>query len=242
MDPVVDPANPNPDVTPDPNKSLLDGEAADPKAQGEKSLLDQAAAEAKAAQEAADKKILDTPDEQLDDEGKAKKAELVKAKADADAAKAKADGVPEKYEFKMPEGVKLNQGFVDRITPILKEEKISQKTAQRLADVYIEQQKADAKVSEDAWAKFDEEQRKATLESLGVNYKEEIAYAAKIRDKFLSEKTRELLRASGVDNNKDFISDIIKLGKVISEAKLFDGKPGASGTKSAAETMYPNLK
>ena len=243
MDPVIDPAIQKPESVAS-APSLLDGGEPKPTPPGEgTSVLDQAAAEAKAAQDAADKIILETPDDQLDDAGKAKKVELVKAKETADktaADKAKAEAVPEKYEFKMPEGMTLNQAFADKVTPVLKEGKVSQAVAQKLVDMYIEQQKIDADTQAAGFKKWLEDAQKETIEALGANYKEEMAYAAKLRNNFFSAETMEILNASGVSNNKSFILDLIKIGKLFSEAKLIDGKPQAgAGPVNPADVLYP---
>ena len=243
---IVPPAAiPNPQsATPAPDKSLLDGGEPKLTPSGEEpSVLDAAAAEAKAAQDAADKVILETPDDQLSEEDKAKKVTLVKAKEEADkvaAEKAKADVVPEKYEFKMPEGMTLNQAFADKMTPILKEGKVSQAVAQKLVDAYIEQRKSEDDVQKATFDKFLEDAKKETIATLGANYKEEMAYAAKLRNNFFSPETMEILNASGVSNNKSFILDLIKIGKLFSEAKLIDGKPQIpAGPKSPADILYP---
>lgn len=242
---VKDPANPNPDpnVVP-PDKSLLEG--GDKPAGGQKpegSVLDQAAQDAKAAQEAEDKKLLETPDEQLDEAGKTKKAALVKAKTDAEAkaaADAKAKQVPEKYEFKIPEGMTLDQALVDKVTPVFKAKGFNQEQAQAVVDMYIETQNAATKVQEENYQKFLEDSKKETLQTLGAKYKEEIAYAVKIRSLF-SEETRELISAAGLGDNKCFLLDLIKIGKMFSEAKLIDGRSAAgAGEQSPGSVIYPN--
>jgi hypothetical protein len=249
-EPVIDPAaTPNPaDAKPvapavtDPNLLSEAGKetpAADPGKTP--NVLDDAAKAAQAAKEAEDKRLLETPEDQLSEEDKAKKAEVVKAKeaaktkADADA---KAKQVPEKYEFKVPEGMSLDQGFVDKITPVFKEMKLSQADAQKLADIYAQNLKAQSEAQAASFKQYLKESYDETVKALGPKYKEELAHVAKIRDRFLSPETREMLDASGLSNNKALILDLIKLGKLISEDKLVNGKPDASGGKSRAETIY----
>jgi hypothetical protein len=183
-----------------------------------------------------EKRLLETPDEQLSDPDKAKKAEIVKAQE----ADAKAKEVPEKYEFKVPEGMTLDQGLVDKISPVLKELKISQAGAQKIADIYAENQKAVADAQAENFKQFLKESYDETVKALGVKYKEELAYVAKVRDRFLSPETQEMLDASGLSNNKAFILDLIKLGRLISEDKIATGASETpAGAKSAAEKLYP---
>lgn len=184
-----------------------------------------------------DKRLLDTPEDQLSPEDKTKKGELVKA----NEAKAEAGKVPEKYEFKMPEGITLDQARVDKFSPVFKELKITQEGAQKLVDLDIELRKADADAQATTFKQFLKESYDETVKELGANYKAELAYVAKVRDRFLSEETQEMLDASGLSNNKAFILDLIKLGKLITEDKTPSGGPASpAGEKSAADTLYPD--
>ena len=245
MDPVTDPAatpNPaDPNLAPvvDPNKetSLLDG-AGQPKK--DDSILDEAAQKAKTDQEAADTALLTKEDKDCTPEELTKKTELkeAKAKKESDVDKGKA---PEKYEFKVPEGMTLNQALADKVSPILKTMNLSQENAQKLMDVYVEQLKVDEDVKAADFKKFVDDSKQETIKDLGANYQTEMAFAAKVRTRFLSEATIELLNASGLSNNVSFIKDLIGIGKQVSEDILVEGKEASGGAeKSAAEKMYPN--
>jgi len=220
--------------------------AADAKATSEDgTLLDQAGAEEKAAQLAEEKRILEADDRDLSPDERSKKVELVKAQEEtklADAAKAAAAAVPEKYEIKPPEGMQLDQAMMEKAAPLFKELKLSNEGAQKLANFYaatlgeIQQKQADA------FKAFIDNAKTETIKALGANYKQELAYAAKVRDRFLSPETVETLNAVGLANDVNLIKDLIKLGKLISEDRLIEGKrevPNAD--KSAAEVMYPDL-
>jgi len=217
------------------------GQKAEPK-----SLMDDASAEDKAAQEAEDKRILDAKDEDLKPEEKTKKAEILKAKEDADKA-AKENVVPEKYIFKVPEGMALDEKLVEKITPILKEGNVTQATAQKLADAYAdaakEGQKAFEKVQEDNFNKFVDGLKAETLKELGVNAKVELAAAAKARDRFASKELITKLNQSGLANDKDMIKLFITIGKAISEHKVIEGAPaGAGGGKDPIKILYDAQK
>lgn len=53
----------------------------------------------------------------------------------ADPDKTGEEGVPEAYEFAMPEGVEIDQEAVDRYSPVFKELKLTQAQAQKLVDL-----------------------------------------------------------------------------------------------------------
>jgi len=184
-----------------------------------------------------EKTLLETPDEQLDETKRAQKAELVKA----NEAKAKAGEVPEKYEFKIPEGMTLDQALVDKVSPIFKEMKLSQGDAQKLVDFYSENQKVIADAQAANFKQFLKESYDETIKGLGATYKEQLAYVAKVRDRFLSEESQEMLDASGLSNNKAIITDLIKLGKLISEDNAPAGVSATpAGEKSVASMLYPD--
>lgn len=238
------PANETPAA--DPKDTLLSSAGQEENGAGDGTVLDDAAKLAKEQQEAEEKRLLDADDSTLSAEDKAKKDEIVKAKTEAKAkadADAKAKQVPDKYEFKVPEGMTLDTTLVDKVSPLFKELKLSQADAQKLADIYIEQQKAMVDVQSAAFQKFLKDSKDETIKALGANYKADLAYVAKVRDRFLSQETREMLDASGLSNNKALILDLIKIGKLISEDKLVSGRPaGAAAERSRAEIMYPSAE
>jgi succinate dehydrogenase flavin-adding protein (antitoxin of CptAB toxin-antitoxin module) len=230
---------------PKPTEETLLG-AADAKATSEDgTLLDQAGAEEKAAQLAEEKRILEADDRDLSTEERSKKAELVKAQEEtklADAAKAAAQAVPEKYEIKPPEGMSLDPTMMEKAAPLFKELKLSNEGAQKLANFYAETLKQMQQQQADGFKAFLENSKQETIKALGANYKQELAYAAKVRDRFLSTETVETLNAVGLANDVNLIKDLIKLGKLISEDKLVEGKRVIPDSeKSAAEVMYPDL-
>lgn len=225
-----------------------------------KSLLDQAKApaaaetpEQKTAREATEtenKRLLAADDKALSAEDLAKKQALVKA-AD-DAKKAEGDKnkgqAPEKYEFKAPEGMTLDQALVDKVSPIFKELGLTQEQANKLFNAYAENVKvstaAIAKAQDDSFNKFVEGLKDETIKSLGADYEKELSFAARARDRFASTELIEKLNQSGFANDKDMIGLFIKIGKLISEDKTINGaagQPGAEG-KVTASQMFPSME
>jgi len=241
-DPITPDANPNPsDAAPAEDKSLLDGGTPPLSVSEDKSILDAADAVVKEQTDADNKRILEAKEEDLSPEDLAKKPELLKAQADAKAkeeADAKAKVVPEKYEFKAPEGMTLDIAAVEKVTPLFKELKLTQEQAQKLVDVYATQVKSihDAQAAD--FAKFVESEKQATIKALGANYKEELSYAAKFLDKFANPKVRELFNGSGLGNNIEVIKMFIQAGKLVSEGKLIEGKVDVAADRSAADILY----
>jgi len=184
-----------------------------------------------------EKRLIETSDEQLSDVDKAKKAELIKANDEA----VKGNTVPEKYEFKVPEGMTLDQALADKVSPILKKGKVTQAIAQEITDAFSAHQQEQIKAQDATLKKFKEDSYKETITALGSEYKKELVFLARVRDRFFSEETQEMIDNSVLASNKAFVMDLIEIGKLISEDKIPGGRPATSaGELSAARTLYPN--
>lgn len=203
------------------------------------SILDTAVDTQKQTEE---KRLLDSKTEDLSDEDKVKQAELLKAN-EAKVAKA----VPEKYEVKVPDGFSKDMSLLNALTPAFKEIGITNEQAQKIADAYMpffkekeaEGRKMVQAEQEQNFKAFTESEKKNTLEKLGSKATETLAFVAKFRDAHLSKTTQEFLNASGLANNYDFIQDMAKFGRLISEDRLVDGKTrGMTQQKTDGEVLY----
>lgn len=209
-----------------------------PDSVGDKSILDESLDE---AGQAENKRLLEADPKTLNADELAARKVLEDAKA-AEAAKT----IPEKYVLKLPDGMTEDAALMGKITPIFKEIGITGEQAQKIVDVYApyvqakfaEQQKAFLAAQENNFKNFLEAERKTTMEKLGANAKQELVFAAKSRDRFLSKETQELLNAAGIANNHAFITDLIRIGKAISEDKLVEGTRRNVSTKSDGQVLY----
>ena len=210
----------------------------------EKEVVKEPTAEEKAVkveQEAANKKLLETDDKDLKPEDLAKKQELVKAKQEADAAGNK---VPEKYEFKLPEGQALDTGLLDKVTPVMKELGLTQVQAQKLVDVYApyikEQSAALVKQSQEESMKvFNQmktEWKDQTNKLLGAEPAKELAYAAKFINKFGSPELRQMFNDTGVGNHPELVKLLVAAGKAISEDAMPRGKTTSEAKEGGIDT------
>lgn len=147
--------------------------------------------------------------------------------------------VPEKYEFKMPEGMEIDNQLVEAITPVLKEAKVTQEVAQKIADAYSAKVKADAEAQAKAYNEAIEAEKSDTVKALGADHAEQMAFMAKTRDRFFSKETIAMLEARGSANNVHFVQDMIKIGKLISEGRLVEGVNAQGG--ATPQTMFPSM-
>jgi hypothetical protein len=184
-----------------------------------------------------EKRLLETPEADLSAEDKTARAALIKARDDA-AKAAQAKGAPEKYaDFKVPEGVEVNQPMLEEFKTTAKKHNLTQEAAQELIDLQVKHVQG---ISEGLLTTFNQiktDWKKETVQELGADYKKELVYAGKAIDKFGTPELRVLLNQTGVGNHKELVKFFVKIGKTVSEDTFVDGK-NRTGKKSDAELFY----
>lgn len=175
-------------------------------------------------------------------------AAATEAAKSAEAAKA-AEGavaqVPEKYDFKVPEGMTLDTALVAKVEPIFKELKLTQEGAQKLVDSFAEYRKADAQAQTDAWAKTQQEwiaSLKDDKDFGGTNFDANLG-KAQTAVALLEGKVpgfRDMLKATGMDNNPHMVRGFAELGKMMAEDKFETGQGSAKADDSPAKRMFGN--
>ena len=155
--------------------------------------------------------------------------------------------VPEKYEFKLPEGVTLDEASMALIAPAFKELGLSNEQAQKLVDLQMTLNKS----NEDAYAQsFDQyvENLKVEAKTYFVTKLPEVMRnMARARDMLLPKTAdgkehplQEKLRISGLANDKDVIELFDKIGRTIGEGRFVQGKQSAPAKGKSGETMEQN--
>lgn len=182
---------------------------------------------------------------------------------EADAGKdgeGKADDVvPEAYDLKLTvtskdeEGkdveteIEMDKVLLEKATPILKELKLTNEQANKLAPVVLDvqermlqQQSDDHKAMVATWAR----EAEADKEIGGKNWKETQALAAKALDHFGAPKGsefRQLLDDTGLGNHPTMIAMFRKIGASVKEDdKLERDTTNPQGKKDKLETLYPD--
>lgn len=149
--------------------------------------------------------------------------------------------VPEKYEFKAPEGKELDASVMGHLGEVAKELGLSQDNAQKIVDkmapvLEARQQEALATVR-NQW----EEASKSDKEFGGDKLPESLAMAKKALDTFGSPELNTLLRDSGLGNHPEIIRAFVKAGKAISQDTIATNGGGSQNakTESTADILYP---
>lgn len=154
--------------------------------------------------------------------------------------------VPEKYEFKAPEGVTFDTAQIDAFSPVAKELGLSNDQAQKLVDIHVAQTQAAQAAQHEAWeavAKQWADEARADKEIGGVKFDESIRFASKAIDKFGSRELREALDTSKMGNHPAVVRFFVTVGRQLAEDAMLNGNAAQGGVpKTLAEKMFPDLK
>jgi hypothetical protein len=154
-------------------------------------------------------------------------------------------GPPDKYELKLPDGSRLEAGYVDKIAAYAKAHGLSQDAAQDLLNresvnrnEYQEAQVAQLKAQSDAWK---EEFMNDPVVG-GEKGVENAELAHRALKQFADEPFVEELEKTGLGNHPGLMKTFLRIGKAMSDGKFVITKtPGGGGEKkSAEEKFYPN--
>lgn len=167
-------------------------------------------------------------------------------KTDAKETEGKADDkgapvVPEKYEFKMPEGVELDTAAAEEFSVLAKELKLDQATAQKVADIGAKMAQKQAERHAETVKGWTTES-KADKEFGGDNLQQNLATAQKAIDTFGSKELKSLLTSSGLGNHPEIIRFAFNAGKAISEDGFIrSGSRTSTPAQSLEKRLYPNM-
>lgn len=165
--------------------------------------------------------------------------------AKGDGSSATQNVVPEKYEFKAPEGVTFDGELVGEFEGIAKELGLSQANAQKVTDIGAKMaQKFQSKQAEAMQQLSTEWVAAATSDKEfgGEKLNENLAVAQKALTTFGTPELRGLLEQSGFGNNPEVIRFMYRAGMAISEDKLVTGGArSATSGQTQAQRLFPNM-
>lgn len=175
---------------------------------------------------------------------KAAPADASKPEANADKPGGdKPQGAPEKYEFKTPGGVKLDEAVIGEFEIVARELGLTQDAAQKLVEkIAPKMAERTAAQQAEAFTAFRADlvnQVRTDKELGGEKLPENLAVAKKALDNLGTPALRTLLEQSGLGDHPEVIRLFYKAGKALSEDGFVPGgkQPGQSG-KTAANRLY----
>lgn len=174
----------------------------------------------------------------------AAQGEQQQQQADAKPDGDKAQGAPEAYEFKMPEGYELNADLAGEFGNWAKELGLPQDKAQAAADLGVKLVEQALVKQQEAHTAQVAEWRKATetdKEIGGPALAENLSFAARAIDTFAPE-LREVFDQTGMGNHPALVKAFIRIGKAISEDQLVGGaRQSAAAETDPAKRLFPNM-
>lgn len=155
--------------------------------------------------------------------------------------------VPEKYELKLGKDSLLDASDVAKVEALAKASGLSNEQAQaRLAEreeaktAFFEQQKETLKTVQATWVS----EIATDKEFGGKAFKENAEYAKRAVDQFADDAFKKALNDPDMQwgNNPHLFRTFARIGKLIAEDKLVEGKAGASqkDKRSTEEKLYGN--
>lgn len=157
--------------------------------------------------------------------------------------------VPAKYEFKLPEGMTLDEESMKAVEPIFKELGLDNAQAQKLVDLQNQLTKEAQTKHEQAFDRYVEDLKVEAKTFFGVKLPEVMRNVARARDQFIHKELQDKLNISGLSNDKDVLVFLDKLGRTVGEGKFVEGKQSApargDGTTKIEGTsladVYPSM-
>lgn len=183
-----------------------------------------------------------TMEQQTDESGEQQSGDE-QADSESEGGDSEAGEVPDSYEFEVPEGMELDQGLADAVTPVFKELGLNQEQASKLTSAYAQVKQQEAQQAQadfdkqlDHWASEIKNDKEIGGEAFDAN----AAIARKAVDEFGSPELKELLDTTGFGNNPHIFKFMLSVGKLLNE-----DQPG-SGERAQEETprekrLYPDM-
>lgn len=152
---------------------------------------------------------------------------------------AAANVVPEKYEFKAPEGTEFDPEVLETFSGAAKDAGLSQDAAQKvlekMAPALVARQVDQVKAIHEEWRTA----ASSDAEFGGDKLQENLGVARKALDTFGTPALRTLLDDTGLGNHPEVIRLLFKAGKAISEDNKFVvGSASNTGAKSPSAVLF----
>ncbi len=158
-----------------------------------------------------------------------------------------ADEVPDdgRYEFALPEGMALDAGLAEAMSPVLKDIGLTRGQAQALAGALAAHRQAEAGSGAKEWADIqtgwvDSARRDAEIG--GSRWDASVATAQAALSRFGTPGLRSFLMESGGGNHPEVIRFMARVGNAIADDRPESGGGGAGQTLEAAHLLFPSDK
>ena len=153
--------------------------------------------------------------------------------------------VPEKYDLKLPENSLLDAAHLEKISSYAKEKGFSNEMAQALVEreslaveSYQNTQKETLKKMGDTWVS----EAKNDKEIGGDTFKQNVELAHRVVNRYGTDQFKKALNETGLGNHPELLRVFTRIGKAMSEDKLFVPGAQASSKRSIEDIFYGSTK
>lgn len=158
--------------------------------------------------------------------------------------------VPEAYEFKLPEGVELEESVLPMVQDLFKELGLPQDKAQQVMEKLLEIDAARQPTPEQIQQHYEQQatalnkqwgEECAKLPDLGgENFNKSLEVASKVMVKFATPELRNFLTYSALGSNPEFFKFIHSIGQAITPDTLEHGGNAQKGQRSIEDRLWPS--
>ena len=167
-----------------------------------------------------------------------------KAKADLEAS----NGVPEKYEIKIPDGMEVDKAMLEEATPMFKELGLSQEKAQKVIDFYSTKVlPAFVKRSADTWNAQKESwaaEVKKDQEIGGTKFDASVKSAQRVLNTLGTDALKKVFDEYGLGNHPEFVRVFARMATHLKEDTIETGdknlRPTGNTMEGIATVLYDN--
>ena len=161
----------------------------------------------------------------------------------ADDKDGKAQGAPDKYDIKVPDGMTLDDAAFADFEPVARELNLSNEQAQKLADIYSKRMTDVAQRQQESWkettAKWVDDV-KADKEIGGTNLDASVRHAQAALAKFGTPELKAQMDATGMGNHPELVRVFARIGKAMAEDTFVQSS--RDGVQSdPAKKMFPSM-
>lgn len=169
------------------------------------------------------------------------------AKPDDKPADQSKTGAPEEYaDFTSEDDVSIDTELSGELKAVAKELNLTQKQAQRIADLGAKQVRGIVAKQTEQLAAVREEwatQARADQEFGGEKFDENLGFAKKAIDTYATPELKKLLNDTGLGNHPEMIRAFVRAGKAISPDRFEGGRaPQGGAQRTAEDRLYGNTK
>lgn len=153
------------------------------------------------------------------------------------------DGVPESYDFAVPEGMELDQDLAGKFSDVAKELGLNNDQANKVVGLYADQIQGMQSLQQEAWTKQVsdwEGELKSDPDFGGAKFNENAEIAKIAVNKFGGDELKTALNETGLGNHPAVVKFMHKVGLAISEDTFETNEVNNQGREATAQGLYKN--